>query len=982
MRIVIDLQGAQCESRHRGIGRYSMALARAMVKNRGEHEIIIVLNGLFKETIEPIRAAFDQILPQENILVWQAPGPVHAFDEANNWRRKVAELIRESFLASLRPDVLHITSLIEGFSDDAVHSIGELINGIPTAVTFYDLIPLIQSDVYLEPNPLFARLYKEKIGYLKQAHLYLAISESSRQESVKYLLASEENSMNIGAAVDACFQPIYIAEQVRDILFRKFGIKRPFLMYSGATDERKNHIRLIKAFALLPVDLRDRHQLVIAGYLPDSHRKKFENLASLVGLKRDEFIITGRVSDREMVQLYNLCALFVFPSWHEGFGLPALEAMACGAPVLASNNSSLPEVIGRDDALFNPFSEQDISEKIQRALSDSEFCEDLRRHGLKQAKKFSWDITAKNAIDAFERLHRQTSDLRSQETDLVDPNAIGAQLVEAISQVCNPPAEEGDWIKASWAIAQNHPSKRPKQLLVDISELVHRDSRTGIQRVVRSVLLELFGNPTPGYKVEPVYGSPDGSGYRYARTFARTFAPEQYASHTDSDDPVDYAIGDVFLGLDLQHHIVQQSSTYYSELKRQGIQVFFVIYDLLPVLMPQFFREGLDVDHAKWLSVLADADGVVGISRAVADEMLEWLVVSGPERLRPLKVGWFHLGADVAASQPSRGLPKGAEEVLVAQAQRPSFLMVGTLEPRKGQLQTLAAFDLLWRSGVDANLVLVGKHGWNVDLLVDMMRTHGELGKRLFWLEGISDEFLEKVYESSTCLIAASEGEGFGLPLIEAAQHKKPIIARAIPVFLEVAGKHVHYFSGLKPEDLANAVRDWLVLNEIGQAPKSGNMPWLTWKESTQSLLDVIFDGKWYQEWMPDDVHRFWGGDHRFSTQVGKRTGREIVTTGAAGYLIYGPYVSLDAGHYQVLVRGVLEDSGTSAPLLDIAVQQGSLIIAATMLDPSSTDGVIAKLSMALNMPCIDLEVRILVSDGCALSVSMIEIAPQVGVSN
>jgi glycosyltransferase involved in cell wall biosynthesis len=121
--------------------------------------------------------------------------------------------------------------------------------------------------------------------------------------------------------------------------------------------------------------------------------------------------------------------------------------------------------------------------------------------------------------------------------------------------------------------------------------------------------------------------------------------------------------------------------------------------------------------------------------------------------------------------------------------------MVGTLEPRKGHQQALAACEQLWADGVDANQVIVGKQGWMVEALVERMTHHAELNRRLFWLDGISDEFLEQVYAASACLIAASYGEGFGLPLIEAAQHKLPIVARDIPVFREVAGSHAHYFS-------------------------------------------------------------------------------------------------------------------------------------------------------------------------------------------
>ena len=97
MRIVIDMQGAQTASRFRGIGRYTMEFARAVVRNRGEHEIFLVLSGLFPETIEPIRSAFNGLLPQENIRVWSAPGPVSELHPDNASRRQVAELLRDSF---------------------------------------------------------------------------------------------------------------------------------------------------------------------------------------------------------------------------------------------------------------------------------------------------------------------------------------------------------------------------------------------------------------------------------------------------------------------------------------------------------------------------------------------------------------------------------------------------------------------------------------------------------------------------------------------------------------------------------------------------------------------------------------------------------------------------------------------------------------------------------------------------------------------
>ena len=119
MHIVIDMQGAQASNRNRGIGRYTLSLSQAIARNRGEHEVILALSGLFPDTIEPIRAAFDGLLPQENIRVWQAPGPVFNISNENDWRRRTAELVREAFLASLKPDIVLVSSLFEGLGDDA-----------------------------------------------------------------------------------------------------------------------------------------------------------------------------------------------------------------------------------------------------------------------------------------------------------------------------------------------------------------------------------------------------------------------------------------------------------------------------------------------------------------------------------------------------------------------------------------------------------------------------------------------------------------------------------------------------------------------------------------------------------------------------------------------------------------------------------------------------------------------------------------------
>jgi glycosyltransferase involved in cell wall biosynthesis len=972
MRLVLDLQGAQGTSRERGIGRYSLALAQAIARNRGHHEVYVVLNGLFPKAVQSIRAAFDDILPQDNIQVWQAPAglaPNGGID--NTWKRHVAELIREAFIGRLQPDLVHISSLFEGFGDDAVHSIGLHHDHWQTAVTLYDLIPLINKETYLTPNPAYQDFYLEKLEYLKHAQLFLAISESSRREVIDHLGVSEENIFNISAAVTGDFKPLKLSSaEVRAISLR-YKLSKSFIMYSGATDERKNHLRLIKAYSLLPAKTRAEFQLVIVGGLPDEHRKKFEAYALTCGLAKSDLVITGRVTDTDMAQLYNLCKLFVFPAWHEGFGLPALEAMSCGAATIGANTSSIPEVIGNVDALFDPFDVKSITGKILEVLSNENFRLELIEKGLTQSKRFSWDDCARKSIQAFELLefNKKTISTNSH-FESINPQQ---WLIDSIAKIPKASVKDTDWVATAQAIARNQSPNLKKQILIDISELVHRDAKTGIQRVVRSILAELLLNPPSGYIIEPVYATSQADGYRYAKNFKAKFLGHTETQKTD--EWIDFSNGDVFIGLDLQHHVVMHQANFYAQLQNCGVSVFFIVYDLLPVLLPAVFPDGAYAAHNSWLTVLAQTDGVICISRAVADEMLDWLKICGPKRLRPLNIGWFHLGADMSQSVPVKGLPENSGHVLAKLSKRPTFLMVGTIEPRKGQMQALLAFEKLWEMRLDINLVIVGKQGWNVDLLLEILRTHTELNHRLFWLDGVSDEYLDKVYEVSSCLIAASEGEGFGLPLIESAQYKTPILARDIPVFREVAGNHAMYFENSKsPSALSQKIIEWLDLHSKNMHPKVDDLAWLTWRQSTQQLLSVVLEKKWYQSWIPDQTLRFLGSDGRLGTQVGRRVGRSMITTGLSGYLIFGPYISLKEGVYKVLVNGSLNPLFASTIKADIVINKGADILTEISIANALSADCLTSLTVTLNENCEDFEIRLLVDSDCDLTVTSLEI--------
>jgi glycosyltransferase involved in cell wall biosynthesis/ADP-heptose:LPS heptosyltransferase len=403
MRIVIDMQGAQTESRFRGIGRYSLSLALAIVRQKGEHEVVLALSGLFPETIEPIRIAFDGLLPQANIVVWDAPGPTRETNPDNALRRAAAERLREAFLLSLQPDVVLVTSLFEGFGDDAITSVGQFDNSTPTAVILYDLIPLINPDEHFLASKLQQNYYQRKIVSLKQTKLLLAISDSARQEALTALKFDPNAVINVSGAFDDSFKKIEIFPEQQKILFAKLNIDRPFVFYTGGADERKNLHRLIEAYAGLPQGVRSKHQLVLAGKMPVTHVESFKKTASKHGLSKDDLIFTGFIADEDLLKLFNLCTLFVFPSLHEGFGIPPLEAMACGAPVIGACATSLPEVIGLPEALFDPSAVEDIRDKLNQALADEAFRDRLIKHGLAHSKTFTWDDSARKALTALAR---------------------------------------------------------------------------------------------------------------------------------------------------------------------------------------------------------------------------------------------------------------------------------------------------------------------------------------------------------------------------------------------------------------------------------------------------------------------------------------------------------------------------------------------------------------------------------------------------
>lgn len=385
-----------------------------------------------------------------------------------------------------------------------------------------------------------------------------------------------------------------------------------------------------------------------------------------------------------------------------------------------------------------------------------------------------------------------------------------------------------------------------RQLLVDVSQLVRHDRQAGIERVVRSVLAELMKNPPSGMIVKPVYANEFGV-FFYANHFVRTFGLGSEFDEVNS--PVNVYADDIFYCPDFYLTFPFESL---KRLKARGLKCIFTMYDIIPIRSPHFFWTADVLAHFKWFrGVLSVADGIVTDSQTVANDLYGWLMENHNYRSSNLPIGYFHLGSTISVAKSLEKVDVTTFDVLEKIRQRPTFLMVGTLEPRKGHAQVIEAIELLWKSGADINLVIVGKEGWRTHALAARLAKHAELNHRLFWLNNASDESLAALYAGSTALIAASYNEGFGLPLIEAAQHELPIIARDIPIFREVAGKHAFYFNGLDAVALRDAISNWLLLHEMGEAPRSVLISPLTWEESVVQLTKCIIEDRWYLDWCP-----------------------------------------------------------------------------------------------------------------------------------
>lgn len=278
-----------------------------------------------------------------------------------------------------------------------------LFSPYPTIVTIHDVIPLILPEYrWRRQSHAYTWLVSQAA---RRARAIIAVSECSKQDIIRTLDIPAERIHVIGNAVDEDLRPTGDSWQISKVRNR-YGIGPRYVLYFGGFDLRKNVFRLIHAYAGLPQSLREEYQLIIAGRLHLLGHPLYPDPRPLVrelGLD-DQIMFTGQIREEDKAPLYSGCTLFVFPSLYEGFGIPVLEAMACGAPVITSNVSALPEVAGEAGCLIDPSDQDSITRAMGELLESPSKRAELSVRSRERAGHFSWRHVAEQTVEVYRQV--------------------------------------------------------------------------------------------------------------------------------------------------------------------------------------------------------------------------------------------------------------------------------------------------------------------------------------------------------------------------------------------------------------------------------------------------------------------------------------------------------------------------------------------------------------------------------------------------
>ncbi|WIJ24018.1 glycosyltransferase [Devosia sp. RR2S18] len=731
-RILIDLQACQNESRFRGLGRYASNIASEIVRQAEADNVHLLLNDQFDQTLIPLRQRFAAV-PQQNLHIVRMLGEAGDVDPQHRWRYSAAALLREAYIEMLAPDVVFIPSFFEGYGDDATLSIGRLAT-VPTVVAVHDLIPLALPERYLSPD--YSRHYHAKLNEISDAAAVITISNYTSSEFLERARYPAERVINASEGAEPEFRPLNLSADARDAVKRRHGIIGRFVFYTGGADPRKNLDRLIEAFARLPLVTRQGRQLVFAGGISAGERQQLEDKARQAGLPPDALKLLGFIPDAELIKLLNICDAFVFPSLYEGFGLPCLEAMQCGAPTIGANASSIPEIIGNPDALFDPRSVDAIRSSLERVLTDAAFRASLIERGKSQAKRFSWASSAEKALTQLRATALPAANPEDWAKTVARLERVEHSLIERVRGLASQfsPPSSADLAEFAQAAAANRTAVENRLRPINVSAqpswriegpfdssyslaLVNRELGLALDR--KGVGASLFASEGPG-------------DYEADATFLRNNA-DVAALHARN-------------GADRAAEIVSRNM-YPPRISDMAGQLNgFSCYAWEETGFPFSYAEGFN-EYLQFVTATSEHVRKVMIDAGVS--VPATVVGNGVDH-------WARVVAD-----PSYTIKTAAH----------TFLHVSSCFPRKGADVLLKSYGEAFTRADDVLLVIKtfqNPHNTIEQQLSELRSANPNYPPVTLIMDDLSDAQLKRLYEQCDTLVAPSRAEGFGLPIAEA----------------------------------------------------------------------------------------------------------------------------------------------------------------------------------------------------------------------
>jgi len=365
----IGIDGRYIQDHFPGIGRYTYNLIKALLEVAPEGDFLIFHNPQLLNT----RYAVHELGRHPNVQLVAVDVPTFSLKEQYG-----------------------LPSLAKRFSLDLLHSpyyVKPYWLPCPSVVTFYDVIPLLypQSLPSMWAKPLFkltARLA------LRSAAAVITVSQSARDDLLSFFSLPRDKVWVTPLAVDERFKPL--EEGALSDLRQRYELPAQYVLYVGINKPHKNLVHLLEVFSALETEAK----LVLAGK-EDPRYTQARQAAERLNLA-ERVLFLGEVADDDLPRLYNGATLFVFPSLYEGFGLPVLEAMACGTPVVCSNTSSLPEIVGDAAITLDPLDRAAWLAAMKEVLQREGLRKEMTEKGLRQAKMFSWEQTARRTWEVYQ----------------------------------------------------------------------------------------------------------------------------------------------------------------------------------------------------------------------------------------------------------------------------------------------------------------------------------------------------------------------------------------------------------------------------------------------------------------------------------------------------------------------------------------------------------------------------------------------------